>query len=311
MFYMPYRERINKLMGRNHMINSDFWVDGYLADTKPDFKLFYLYLMTNPHSNIAGVYQLPIKHMVVETGLKEKQINGFVQQLEADKKVFFREGWVIMLNRAKNQSETVQTGINQILDNCPDFIKDCINGIPPTYPMPTLSQNGLNRIELNRIELSSLVLTAWNEKIAKFDWAKHCEVMNDSRKRALSARAKDKYWFENWEKAIELIPLNAWCRGEVGREGKYKNWKPNMDWFLTSKAVVKIIEDSKSKMVETPAEKWVKEKEGKLRSILPQGIDIFKFKADWLQSMWDISEGEKDFADKVKFNGAKNIKGGA
>ena len=52
---------------RNISIN--FWTDSKIDDDfTPEDKYFYLYLLTNPHTNICGCYEISMKQMERETG---------------------------------------------------------------------------------------------------------------------------------------------------------------------------------------------------------------------------------------------------
>lgn len=50
-------------------ISMAFWTDTKVADDfTPEDKYFYLYILTNPHTNLCGCYEISIKQMANETG---------------------------------------------------------------------------------------------------------------------------------------------------------------------------------------------------------------------------------------------------
>ena len=56
-------------------INIDFWEDSKIVDDfTPEDKFFYLYLMTNPHTNQLGCYGLTVRQMEFETGYNKDTI---------------------------------------------------------------------------------------------------------------------------------------------------------------------------------------------------------------------------------------------
>ena len=55
-------------------INETFWTDPDIAELKPNEKLLFIYLITNPHSHFTGIYHLPEVFMVHETGLNSDAI---------------------------------------------------------------------------------------------------------------------------------------------------------------------------------------------------------------------------------------------
>lgn len=68
-------------------IQMSFWTDAKIADTfTPDEKLMYLYLLTNPHTNLCGCYEISSRQIAFEIGLKREQIEKLIKSLQ-DKRV--------------------------------------------------------------------------------------------------------------------------------------------------------------------------------------------------------------------------------
>ena len=51
-------------------------------DFTPEDKYFYLYLLTNPHTNICGCYEISMKQMVRETGYNEDTVKRLLHRME-------------------------------------------------------------------------------------------------------------------------------------------------------------------------------------------------------------------------------------
>lgn len=65
-------------------ISMGFWTDSkVLDDFTPEDKYFYLYLFTNPHTNLAGCYEISLKQMVVETGYSKESIESLISRFES------------------------------------------------------------------------------------------------------------------------------------------------------------------------------------------------------------------------------------
>ena len=64
-------------------ISPTFWTDSKIAGkfTVED-RYLYIYLLTNPHANICGCYEISIKQMSIETGLSERKITAALKRLE-------------------------------------------------------------------------------------------------------------------------------------------------------------------------------------------------------------------------------------
>lgn len=65
-----------------------YWTDPKVADDfTPEDKYFYLYLITNPHTNICGCYEVSIKQMAWDTGYNEDTISRLLKRLMEEHKV--------------------------------------------------------------------------------------------------------------------------------------------------------------------------------------------------------------------------------
>ena len=64
-------------------ISLTFWTDNKVSDdfTSKD-KYFFLYLLTNPHTNIIGCYEISIRQMSIEMGLNIKEIEELVDRAQ-------------------------------------------------------------------------------------------------------------------------------------------------------------------------------------------------------------------------------------
>ena len=60
-----------------------FWTDTKIADNfTTDEKLLYLYLLTNPHTNLCGCYEISINQMSAEIGFKKETIKRMLERLQ-------------------------------------------------------------------------------------------------------------------------------------------------------------------------------------------------------------------------------------
>ena len=71
-------------MATYRTVSLTFWTDPKVDDDfTPEDKYFYLYLITNPHTNICGCYEISMKQMVRETGYNEDTIKRLLQRMES------------------------------------------------------------------------------------------------------------------------------------------------------------------------------------------------------------------------------------
>lgn len=68
---------------RNVMMN--FWTDAkVLDDFTPEDRYFYLYLLTNPHTNLSGCYEMSLKSASTEMGYNRETIEKLLKRFEQD-----------------------------------------------------------------------------------------------------------------------------------------------------------------------------------------------------------------------------------
>lgn len=60
-----------------------FWTDSKVVDDfTPEDKYFYLYLMTNPHTNLAGCYEISLSQVAYETGYNKDSVERLLKRME-------------------------------------------------------------------------------------------------------------------------------------------------------------------------------------------------------------------------------------
>jgi len=90
-------------MAKLRSVNTHFWHDEYIGDLLPHEKLLFLYLLTCPLCNIAGVYEVTVRQMAFDTGLLVDEVKGILAKFEQDGKVRYINSYVILVNHHKNQ----------------------------------------------------------------------------------------------------------------------------------------------------------------------------------------------------------------
>lgn len=70
-------------MGIKRVVDVDFWNDEKVMDTfTPEDKLFFLYLLTNPHTTQLGIYAINPKYINVELGYSLESVNALLDRFE-------------------------------------------------------------------------------------------------------------------------------------------------------------------------------------------------------------------------------------
>lgn len=125
-------------MAKYRQVHVSFWQDGFVQDLSPEERYFYIYLMTNTKTNQCGVYELPIKNIIYETGISEERIIELLGRFtDWDKILYsFETKEIIMLNWVKYNpinNDNLQKCVKKELENVKnsEFLEIFINGLAP------------------------------------------------------------------------------------------------------------------------------------------------------------------------------------
>ena len=70
-------------MGIKRVVDTDFWTDEKVMDMfTPEDKLFFVYLLTNPHTTQLGIYAVNPKYIALETGYNGDSIKVLLDRFE-------------------------------------------------------------------------------------------------------------------------------------------------------------------------------------------------------------------------------------
>jgi hypothetical protein len=117
-------------MAKQRVVNTRFWDDDYVTELDPFEKLLFLYFLTNPLTDLCGAYEVSLKRIAFDTGLKPSKITEILESFEAGGKILYRKGWVFIRNFGKHQqgnSPNVKKGAERSLNACPDWVKQTLS----------------------------------------------------------------------------------------------------------------------------------------------------------------------------------------
>jgi hypothetical protein len=139
-------------VAKQRIVNTKFWDDSYIVRLSPTTKLVFLYFLTNPLTNISGVYELPLRRVAFDVGIPEGEIQEIIDKFIADGKVVYTDGWVAVVNFIKyqaNQNPKVRQGIASELKKAPCAIVAKLSVDPELlYDMGTsMSASGEKRMQ--------------------------------------------------------------------------------------------------------------------------------------------------------------------
>ena len=89
---------------KTRIIQTRFWDDELNEQVDIYAQHLYIYLLSSKHINICGYFQLRDAVIKLEAKLTDNQLKEAKYQLSAIKKVFFKDGWIRVVNARKNNA---------------------------------------------------------------------------------------------------------------------------------------------------------------------------------------------------------------
>ena len=206
-------------MADYRVVKMSFWTDSKVFDNfTPEDKYFYLYLITNTHTNLCGCYELGFKQMSIETGYTVDVIEKLISRFERTHNVIryskeTRE--VLLINWAKHNwttSEKYLSGVSKDINKIKDaefkhYIECLFNGndtvsIPYAYPTDTsisiTNNTSISNKDIKDIEIIKGIVDYLNIKADK-----NFNYKTSKTQGYIRARLKEGYTLEDFKKVID------------------------------------------------------------------------------------------------------------
>ena len=263
-------------MATYRQIYMTFWSDPKVdEDFTPEDKYFYLYLMTNPHTNICGCYEIGYKQMAREVGYNEETIKRLIHRMTYVHQVIdYNEETkeMLIINWHKynwTSSPKLDKALTSALDKIKNqefkrYLSSLIGGentvsIPYTYGMDTTDTvtDTVPVSDTDSIYLS--ILNYWNEKVDKyrtnnFKVPKHTKVTSSMEKAMQKALSTSINGFNDVTTAIERYMI-------IGNDNNYYfNYVWTLEEFLKQSNAYPDFLDTGSKWLN-----YINSKSGKKR----------------------------------------------
>lgn len=196
-------------MAKQRVVNTYFWSDDFILDLKVDEKLLFLYILTNPQTDLCGAYEIAMQKIVFETKITEKRIRAILDKFERAGKACYRDGWMIVRNFKRHQSSSsikVAKGIERSLSHCPDWVKECLQIGFDRVCIPSDTKPHLN-LNLN-LNLTDVCAAAVSDQEIAFAET----VMAGLRDRFGTNQLRDEGL---WSQTIEFAFINHFSPEEV------------------------------------------------------------------------------------------------
>lgn len=101
-------------------------MDDYISNLDPIEKLLFLYFLTNPSTEISGIYEIPLKTVATDTGIEKEMVLKILKRFSREKKIYYVNGWVAITNfiQHQNLNPSITKGIETALNNVPYEVLD-------------------------------------------------------------------------------------------------------------------------------------------------------------------------------------------
>jgi len=113
-------------MSKERYLNTKFWDDSYIIKRDPVEKLLFIYLLTNPLTNIIGIYEISIDRISFDTGIEQEMVLKILKRFEKDLKIKYKGGYIALKNFTKHQKNNpkINRGIEILIKEVPqDLVK--------------------------------------------------------------------------------------------------------------------------------------------------------------------------------------------
>ena len=104
-------------------IHTSMWKDEYFMEFTTTEKLLFIYFFSNEMTTLSGVYKIPMKVIQFETGIQMRYIESAMKKFEEQKKIYYRDGIVFVVNFQKYNKGGDKVAIS--IRNEIDALEDC------------------------------------------------------------------------------------------------------------------------------------------------------------------------------------------
>jgi DnaD/phage-associated family protein len=86
------------------------WNDKWFVTLDIDEKLLFIYLFSNERASVCGMYELPLRTIVFETGINADRVLQILDRLQKDKKVYYSEEviWIVNFQKYNNSGNSIK-----------------------------------------------------------------------------------------------------------------------------------------------------------------------------------------------------------
>jgi hypothetical protein len=112
-------------MSKKRSVDTHFWNDNYVAELDPIEKILFLYFLTNPLTNMLGVYEIPLRRIAFDTGIDADMVKKIIDRFDRDGKFSYVDGYLVVHKFLEHQrlNTNMKTSAENEFLALPDNVK--------------------------------------------------------------------------------------------------------------------------------------------------------------------------------------------
>lgn len=199
-------------MSKQRYVQDSFWTDPYTETLDPSEKLLFLYFITNPLCNVAGIYEIRNNRIAYETGFDKDMVQKIKERFIKDGKLLCKNDWILLINFAKNQAPNpnVLLGMQRIINDLPDEVKalkgfeslshfTLLNLTIPNLTIRTETKATTNKSEADAPQISEVI------KLFEIVNPSVSRMYGNKTQRASCQRMLTQYGFEKIQQLVAVL----------------------------------------------------------------------------------------------------------
>lgn len=229
------------------LIHTRFWEDDFILQAPKRVRYLYLYFMTNPRIEMTGIFKASLPHILLETGMDDKEFGESMKYLEKHKKVFMHQGYIYVTNTEKynhySMGKLTSVAYKRELDSIDSILIEYFNSQYPIhrvsieyqYPMDThrnKKQEIRNKKGKEIVKRKPKEYEPIKEFIEFFNEQSGKEYkITDDRSGKLELRLK-KYSMDELKRAAANLLKSSFHTGQDEKRNPSNTWYATPDFIL-------------------------------------------------------------------------------
>jgi len=232
-------------------INSEFWTDPEWEEADYKLRYMFLYLITSPYTNIAGVSKISLRRIAFETGLTPSEVKKILSKLIEMRKIMMVDEQIWVINYLKYQPTNgprYSKGVANAIQSTP-FIKLFLQKYPkyekfidvdldelPDIPEPKQEPDESN--EPKQKTPYKEIVDLYHQICKSLPRVK---ILNDFRKGLIKSRWKENPDLSFWENFFKQVEASDFLTGRADYKGRTPFYA-NLEWIMRPRNFANILE---------------------------------------------------------------------